>query len=301
VRLTLRQLQIFNAVAQTGTTTAAAELVALSQSATSAALKDLENALNVRLFDRVGKRLVLNEIGRSLQMDARALVERAQDLEQSFTAAGPTTVKMQLAASTTIGNYLLPKVLRSFHGAWPLATIDLRIGNTLDVAQAVERFESDLGLIEGPCHVPTLRIIPWRDDDLVVVAAPDHELARVACCAPLDLTTLRDAPWLLREHGSGTRETVEQALMPHLNFLNGTMYLGSSEAIKNCVAAGLGISCLSRILVEDMLGDGRLCLLPTCLPLMTRKLSVVHRPERIFSPALRAFLAQCGLGAEIYS
>ena len=81
MRLTLRQLQIFNAVAQTGTTTAAAELVALSQSATSAALKDLENALNVRLFDRVGKRLVLNEIGRSLQMDARALVERAQDLE----------------------------------------------------------------------------------------------------------------------------------------------------------------------------------------------------------------------------
>lgn len=107
MRLTLRQLQIFNAVAQTGTTTAAAELVALSQSATSAALKDLENALNVRLFDRVGKRLVLNEIGRSLQMDARALVERAQDLEQSFTAAGPTTVKMQLAASTTIGNYLV--------------------------------------------------------------------------------------------------------------------------------------------------------------------------------------------------
>lgn len=289
--LTLRQLQIFAAVAESGSTVAAATSVALSQSATSAALKELERGLGVRLFDRVGRRLLLNENGRALLPSARALLDGAKTVAEGFAPhrAG-MQADLRLAASTTIGNYMLPPLLARFRLEQPNVHLQLRIGNTLDVVTAVAAFEADLGLIEGPCHSPSLTVLPWRDDELAIVAAPDHPLSQAARTR-LTVRDLRQARWLLREPGSGTREAVEHALLPHLHHLVEDMTLGSSEAIKNAVALGAGISCLSLAVVADMVDVGRLVVLRTTLPRLRRRLALVHHNQKLLSPSLRQFAA----------
>ncbi len=295
MRLTLRQLQIFGAVAQTGTTTAAAAAVSLSQSATSAAINELERVLGVRLFDRVGRRLLLNDSGRVLLPSARALLDGAKTVEEGFLGQhSGLQVDLRLAASTTIGNYVLPAMLARFRAAVPNARLHVRIGNTLEVATAVGSFEADLGLIEGPCHAPELTVVPWLDDELVIVAAPGHPLIRAAARGRLSLKHLREARWLLREPGSGTREAAEQALLPHLNHLRADMTLGSSEAIKNSVALGLGLSCLSRWVVQDYVDAKRLVVLTTTLPRLSRRFALVHHRQKMLSAALKVFAESLG-------
>lgn len=287
----LRQLRIFVAVADAGSTAAAAERVALSQSAASAALKELEDGLGIALFDRIGRRLRLNAAGRALLDEARAVLDGADGIGRRFgrnpDARGVAHPPLQarLGASTTIGNYLMPERIARLLATNPEARVELRIGNTARIAEAVRALELDLGLIEGPCHADGLQVLPWQDDELVVVAGHGHALA-----AGADIAALRRARWLLREPGSGTREAVEQALLPHLHGFADALCLGSTEAIKRGVAAGLGLACLSRHAVADMVESGRLCIVPTPLPSLHRQLSVVRHPGRRPMPDLLELL-----------
>ena len=299
MRLTLRQLLIFTAVADTGSTTAAGERVSLSQSATSGALNELESLLGARLFDRIGKRLLLNDNGRALLPEARALLDRVQEIESQFglgstgPATAPLVTRLRVGASTTIGNYVLPALIAGYSRAWPGAAVDVVIGNTRDVAAAVTRLEVDIGLIEGPCHESELRVAPWLHDELVIVAAPTHALVQLCEQARVSLKALRQASWLLREPGSGTREAVEHALLPHLHHLNGDMQPGSTEAIKQAAAEGLGPACLSLCAVQDLVTLGRLVVLRTTLPRLTRRFYLVHHQKKRLSGNLQRFVAHC--------
>ncbi len=294
MHITLRQLQIFQAIARRGTTSAAAASMPLSQSATSAALHELERSLGAPLFDRVGKRLLLNDTGRALLPAALAVLEGAHGIEDMFDADGPgASTDLTIFASTTIGNYLLPRVFARFREVNAKARLSLQIGNTRDVVTAVREFGTDLGFIEGPCHSPDITVVPWLHDELVIVAAPTHPLALASKRRRLTKTQLMGALWLLREAGSGTREAVEQALMPHLPNLESTMILASSEAIKNAVAEGLGVSCLSFAVVQDLVAAKRLVVLATPLPTLTRRFSLIHHRDKVLNPALRGFVAYC--------
>jgi DNA-binding transcriptional LysR family regulator len=293
MRLTLRHLQIFRAVAMCGSTTAAAVSLPLSQSATSAALNELERLLGAALFDRVGKRLLVNDNGRTLLPAARAVLDGARGIETLFNAGDRGEFgDLNVFASTTIGNYVLPGVFARYRELHPEVRLVLRIGNTADVIAAVREYESDLGFIEGPCHDGDIRVLPWREDELVIVAASDAPLA-AASRGRLRPEQLMAATWLLREPGSGTRKAVEQALLPHLPNLQSTLTLGSSEAIKNAVAEGLGISCLSRAVVQDLVNAGRLRVLATRLPRLSRRFSLIHQRSKVLSGSLRAFVAYC--------
>jgi len=284
--LTLRQLQIFCVVAQAGTTAAAAASIALSQSATSAAVNELEHALGLPLFDRVGKRLQLNDNGRALIPMARSVLDGAQSISR-WAADHETQVgNLRIGASTTIGNYLLPAILSGFraslHGpacrGWNL---HVAIANTAAIAGQVAAFELDLGLLEGPCHEATLRVHPWREDELVVVVAATDPLLRGRKRRKLSLRELSDATWLLREEGSGTREVIKQLLTPHLSSLRLGVEFGNSEAIKRAVAGGLGVTCLSRCIVDDLLRAGVLVAPRTELPPLRRRFYVaVHERKR---------------------
>jgi DNA-binding transcriptional LysR family regulator len=302
MRLTLRQLQLFTAIADTGSTAAAGLRAALSQSAASGALGELERLLGLRLFDRIGKRLLLNDNGRALLPEARALLDAAQAIEdrcgvgRADAAAAVLPTRLRIGASTTIGNYLLPGLVAGYRAAWPGTAVDAVIGNTEAVARSVARLEVDLGLIEGPCPEAALEVAPWRTDALVVVAAPAHPLAKPRR-APLPLAALREAEWLLREPGSGTREAVEQALLPHLHRLRAGMLAGSTEAIKQAAAAGLGLACLPSCAVEDLVTLGRLAELRTALPPLARRLYRVHHPQKRFSGNLARFVAHCAPAA----
>ena len=286
MHITLRQLEVFTEVHKCGSTTQASSALSLSQSAVSAALSDLETQLSVRLFDRVGKRLVVNEHGRLLYPKAMALLEQAGEIEHLFQSEAGA---LRIAASSTIGNYILPKMIAGYRRDFPAVPLELNVGNSRDVINAVADFRVDLGLIEGPCHMPDLLTQTWQQDELVVFAAPDHPLLQ----APVTLDALAQAPWILREAGSGTREVVEHILLSHLSHFDLVMELGNSEAIKHAVRYGIGISCLSRRVIEEQLQTGVLVEVPVPLPRLNRALYLIHHRQKHMSKALERFLSYC--------
>jgi DNA-binding transcriptional LysR family regulator len=292
MRLTLRQLQIFVSIAECGSTAAAADGVALSQSATSAALNELEGILQTRLFDRVGKRLAINEVGRQLLPQAKATLDGANEIELQFGASGFANA-LRIGASTTIGNYLLPRLIAQYRRRNTASQVGIEIANTRQIAAAVADFKLDLGLVEGPVHEAELVAQPWITDRMVIVAAPRHPLATAFSGRKVPLASLREAEWLLRETGSGTREAVEHALLPHLHALTSGINFGDSEAIKRAVAEGLGISCLSVCVVEDLLKTKKLIVLASSVPPIRRHFYLIHHRKKNPSKGMTRFLEFC--------
>jgi len=286
-RVTLAQLEVFSAIARGGSTRAAAGKVSRSQSAASSALAELETAVGVQLFDRVGRRLVLNENGRALLPRAAGVVEQALEAETLFKVAH--AAPLRLAASYTIGEYLLPDLMVQWKRMNPTGHVRLDISNTHDVLESVSSFRVDVGFIEGPHTHPDLVVRRWRTDELVVVAAPAHPLTALRAT----LRRLSDASWILRERGSGTREASDRWLISHLSQVDVGLELGSNEAVKRAVASGLGLGSLSRYAVAEALANGWLVEIKTPLPELRRTLSVVvHRSKQLGS-ASRAFLEFC--------
>lgn len=269
-RFTLRQMVVFIHVARLGTTVGTAARLAMSQSAVSAALAELESAVGEQLFDRNGRRLVLNDVGRRLLPSAIALVEQAEAMSRDFES---DSITLEIAASSTIGNYVLPPILRQFMAVHPGANLKVIVGNTRDVARQVADFVADIGLIEGSCSDAGVRVEHWMDDEMIVVApasgvGADHHQA------------LASAQWLLREPGSGTREIFDKQLAPRLGGVSATLEIGNSEAIRRTLLNGFGVSCLSRHVVADDLASGRLVEIDTGLPPIHRPFSILlHRSK----------------------
>ncbi|CDL79789.1 DNA-binding transcriptional regulator YeiE [Xenorhabdus cabanillasii] len=286
MRITLRQLEIFAEVLKSGSTTQASQQLALSQSAVSASLTDLEGQLGVQLFDRVGKRLVTNEHGRLLYPKALALLEQAGEVEQLFKL---DLGALRLAASSTIGNYMLPEMLAKYRQDYPDTPLELNISNTEDVIKSVVEFRVDLGLIEGLCHNPELISQPWMKDELIVFASPGSPLANTN----LTVDDLIKAPWILREKGSGTREVLDHLLFSQMPRFNIAMELGNSEAIKHAVQYGMGISCLSRRVIREQVQNGTLIELTTPGLQLYRTLYLIYHRQKHMSNALQKLLSYC--------
>lgn len=293
LRYSLKQLEVFAAIARGGSARQAAERVARSQSAASAALAELESCLGVQLFDRIGRRLVLNENGRAFLPGAIALLDQATELQALFT--GVHAAPLRVAASLTIGEYLLPKLVASWQRAHPVSLIRLAIVNTSEVIAAVVGMDADLGFIEGPQTHPDLQVRPWLSDELVVVAAPDHPLAQIRASK----AQLTAATWILRELGSGTRQATDNWLVEHLGLVKVGFELGSTEAIKRLAAAGTGLACLSRQAVADDLLKGNLIELQTRLPAAKRRLAMVVRRDKQLGRATQDFIHHCSLGGAV--
>lgn len=289
MKYTLRQLEVFLAVTHYENITRAAEHLAMSQSAASSALKDLEQQFDIQLFDRIGKRLQTNELGRALRPQAEALLEQATALEAAFRRhedIGP----LKIGATLTIGNYLAVHAIAEFIGKYPQAKIELIVENTAEIARKVRNFELDIGLIEGEIRLPELRIMPWLEDELVIFCAPDHPLAERGRLNDKDLLK---ATWILREEGSGTRQTFERAmhgLLPNLQVL---MELQHTEAIKRAVEAGLGISCLSRITLTDAFQRGSLKPLFAPKRDFQRRFYIIQHQLKYQSAGIKRWLDHC--------
>lgn len=290
LRLTLRQLEVFAAVARGGTTRAAADEISRSQSAASNALGELEAVLGIELFDRAGRRLIINENGRALLPFAAAVLQQAAETEALFTAS--RSAPLRLASSYTIGEYLLPQLIAGWKRTHPDSRVLMKIANTDAVFDSVAAFEADIGFIEGSHTHPDLRVRRWRTDQLVVIAAPTHPMAK----RRVTTDQLHRSTWVLREPGSGTRDASDSWLIPHLAEIQVELELGSNEAVKRAVAAGIGLGCLSRLAVHDALIQGSLVELRTTLPEFERTLSIVlHRAKKLGSTAdgfLRHSIAQ---------
>lgn len=284
MNLTLRQLRLFEAIARLGTLTKAASEQAISQSAASQALKELESGLGYGLFHRVGRELVLSEAAQAVLPRVQQLLALADGLGDPSGAAmgGP----LRLAASVTIASYLLPWQLARFLDRHPAVTPEVRITNTAGVIRELEQGWAHLGLIEGPAQHRQLQLIPWRTDRLVVFCHPAHPWAGRGL---VNTTDLAQARWILREEGSGTRKVLEAAARQQDLPLRVALALNRQEAIKQSVKAGLGLGCLSELSVAQEVARGELCLVETTLPL-TRTFSLVSWPDEHQPPLVRAMM-----------
>lgn len=290
MKITLRQLEVFSAIASHGQVTRAASAVAMTQAAASMALADLEAQLGVMLFDRVGRQLRLNESGRELLPRAREVLDRVQDIEQLAGSASPA-FDLHLGASVTIGNHLIPGLIARIRAEYPQGRVHVSRYNSEQVLAHLAAFRLDLGFVEGFADNGEVRRFPWCRDHLVVFAAPGHSLAGRPCT----LADLAQADWVLREAGSGTREVFEQACLEQGVTPRVALELEQPEAIRQCVKAGLGLGCLSELELEDAFRAGSLVPLQTPALKMVRHLDVVINRHKYLSRGIATVLALCGV------
>jgi DNA-binding transcriptional LysR family regulator len=289
MRYSLRQLEVFLATARYENVTRAAQALSMSQSAASGSLSELESQFDVKLFDRIGKRLQLSELGQQLRPRAESLLEQAQALEQAL-AGNEVIGRLQIGATLTIGNYIAVNMIADFRQQNPQADVVLQVANTETIAEQVASFELDMGLIEGELQRQDLDIVHWRRDELVVFAAPGHPLAQTGALSDSDLLAL---PWIVRERGSGTRQAFDRAMHGILTDLHIAMELQHTEAIKRAVEAGLGVGCLSQICLAEAFKRGSL--VPLAVPGrdFRREWFLITHRDKYHSAALQQWLALC--------
>lgn len=285
--ITLRQLEIFAKVAASGQVTRASEILFIGQSAVSMSISELEKSVDGPLFERLKNRLILNDRGRMLLPEAIEILRKASAIETALKESTREPMgTLHVGSSTTIGNYLLPALLGEFSKRYPKSKVLLEVGNTEQIETGVENGEFDLGMIEGPSRGQTLKSIPWRDDELIVIAGPKHPWARKRKAT---LLMLAEEEWIIREKGSGTREVFERSMKNKSIGFKVAMELGHTEAIKKAVEAGLGISCLSRFSVQRELDNQWLLAIQTPLNLR-RKLMILVRNDLYRSRLFNTFL-----------
>jgi DNA-binding transcriptional LysR family regulator len=257
--VTLEQLRVFIAVAERGHVTEGARALNLAQSAASHAIAALEARHDVRLFDRIGRRIALTEAGVALLAEARRILAEVEHAERTLAEFGALERGvLSLHASQTIAGYWLPPRLVAFQRAYPRIEIKLTIGNTAEVAQAVENGAAELGFVEGAVKSESLESLVVARDQLVLVVGPDHPWGDAKSLKPADLL---QGEWVLREVGSGTRSAFEQALRRlgvRSDKLRIAMELPSNEAVRAAVETGLGATATSASVAASSLEAGLL-------------------------------------------
>lgn len=289
MHFTLRQLQVFLQTAQSQNLSQAARQLSMSQSAASNALKELEQQFQLQLFDRLGKRLRLNSEGERLRLKAQQIIDNAQELEalvhkQSF--AGP----LRLGATLTIGNYLAAPIMADFLALPGEPKLQLDIANTSTIAQQVISYHLDVGLIEGEYFDNKLVTELWREDQMVIVAHPQHQYAKMKILDDSHLQTLR---WIMREPGSGTRQAFDHSMRGLLGSIDVHLVLQQTEAIKQAVKSNLGVACLSQLSVVEDLEQGRLVALAAPHRDWQRQLYIIRHKEKPINYASQCLLKIC--------
>ena len=289
MKFTLRQLQVFLATAHYQNISRAADSLSMSQSAASGALRDLEQRYDAQLFDRVGKRLRLNMLGQSLRPLAEALISGAEDVDVVLQQQIPAG-RLRVGATLTIGNYIAIPIIANFKRDYPEVSVRLHVANTAHIAKQVLDFELDVGLIEGEYSHADLQVQPWCHDELMIFCSPKHPYATKRNLTDEDLIK---AQWILREHGSGTRQTFDRAMHGLINELDVHLEFEHTEAIKRAVEAGLGLGCLSVIPLADAFKRGSLVPLKVKHRDMSRQFYFVTHNKKFPSRGLQSWLDCC--------
>jgi DNA-binding transcriptional LysR family regulator len=296
----LRRLQVFHAVAKHLSFTKAAEALFMTQPAVTFQIKQLEEHFSTRLFDRSQGRITLTAAGAlALDYAERILALSAEVDARMKELSGQLAGPLLIGASMTIGEYVLPQLIGKFKACYPAVVPTLFVGNSEAVQDRVGERTLDLGFIEGDSHRSTLLSEVCCEDELQVVCAPSHPLAKQPFALPAMLT---QHAYIGREAGSGTRAVIdhylEKAGVP-AESMDVVVELGSPEALKGLVATGLGFAIMSRVIAAKEVQLGELVQVPL-RPALIRSFSVVYPKERFHSKMVASFLefAKARLGAE---
>jgi DNA-binding transcriptional LysR family regulator len=285
-----RRLQVFYTVAKQLSFTKAAELLYMTQPAVTFQVKQLEEHFNTRLFERSHSKITLTPAGEVALEYAEKILNLSNEMETRLgELTGQVSGTLMVGASTTIAEYMLPRLLGDFKAQYPHVHARLTVANSETIESKVADHTLDVGLIEAPSHHPQLTPQVCGEDELVAICAPNHPLASFKSVSPAQLAEM---PYVSREDGSGTREVVDEYLRGNgiqPDDLHIAMELGSREAIKGAVEAGLGIAILSRATIAKELKLGDLVAVPL-EPRLHRPLSMVYAKEKFRSRLLQTFL-----------
>jgi DNA-binding transcriptional LysR family regulator len=285
-----RRLQVFYTVAKQLSFTKAADILYMTQPAVTFQVKQLEEHFNTRLFERSHGRISLTPTGELVLGYADRILALTGEMEARVgELTGQVTGPLMIGASTTIAEYQLPRILGEFKNRFPQVQARLTVANSETIAAKVADHSLDVGLIEAPSHNPNLNTVACCEDELVMICTPTHSLANRNSVNAKDIA---EQPYVSREHGSGTREVIDEFFRDNgvnPDDLHIEMELGSREAIKGAVEAGLGIAIMSASTVVKEIQLGTLVAIPLS-PLLTRQLSMVYAPEKFRSKLLDAFI-----------
>ncbi|HWE60467.1 MAG TPA: LysR family transcriptional regulator [Chloroflexota bacterium] len=285
--MNLHQLELFLAVATQGSVTRAAEVLHISQPAISARLRDLEASLGEQLFELRGRRIYLTDAGVELRAYAETILRQVEEAQRAVAELrGLDRGMLRVVATTTVGTYVLPRILGRFHRAHPGITLVLDVTNERRALDLVRRRRMDLAVLGLTEDTADMVVEHFMENHLFITAAPEHPLARREAVA---FAELAGYPLLVREEGSGTRAVMEsifaeRQLTPHI-----AMEMRHSAAIKQAVMAGLGVGLLSDQEMHVELASGTLVTLDIEGLTLRRDWHVMHQRDRRLPHAAAAF------------
>ena len=276
-----RRLKVFHTVAKLLSFTKAAETLHMTQPAVTFQVRQLEEYFNTRLFDRTHNKVNLTPAGERVAEFAERIFDLYSEMENSVRdLTGEISGALTIGASTTIAEYMLPALLGEFKNRYPDINLRLKVSNSEGIVSMVEHNVIDLGVVESPVSNKNLIVEVCHVDQLVVVAAPDHELVKRG--GKVKAAEIVRYPFVSREEGSGTRDVITQYLIDEKvnpNEMNFCLELGSPEAIKGAVEAGMGITIISRSIINKELKLNTLCELQLDPPL-SRPFSFVRQRQK---------------------
>jgi DNA-binding transcriptional LysR family regulator len=285
-----RRLQVFHTVARLLSFTKAAESLHMTQPAVTFQVRQLEEYFNTRLFDRTHNRISLTEAGKQVYKHSGQIFEKYREMENAVRElTGEISGILSLGASSTIAEYMLPALLGDFKHQFPDVTIRLKVANSDGIVHMVENNVIDLGVVESTVGNKNLAVELCRTDELVLIVPPGHHLEHAGCIRGQEL---KGEPFICREEGSGTLDVIidylsEVGLSP--DDLDLVMELGSPEAVKGAVEAGMGISMVSRVTVQKEVQLGTLIAIALDPPI-TRPFSFVHQKQKFRMRAVEELL-----------
>lgn len=284
----IRSLEVFLSVARNLNFTRAGEEINLSQPSVSVRIRQLETELGVKLFEQLGKRVALTEAGSLLIPHAQRVIGAVEDATHAIDELqGLERGSLRIGASTTPGMYLIPTTIARFKARYPKIEIHLGIKDTRQVEDGVVRNEFDFGFVGGHLAGEEVDAQPWLTDQLVLVVAPAHALARKKSVKLQDLSKEK---FILREPGSATRATITSHLLRSNLTVEPIMEMENPESVKKAVQSGLGIAFISLFAVETELKAKSLAAVVVRGIDITRELKIVHRKDKHLSRAARTFI-----------
>lgn len=287
--MTLRHLEIFVAVSDMGSMTAASEHLYISQPTVSQAIMELERYYGTKLFDRMGKKLYKTQAGERLLGYARHVTSLVSDMAIQMTQVEATGV-LRIGASATVGIRYLPELVNRFNRELASIQVQAVIKNTLDIEQLLLKNELDIGIVEGDIHSMDLTVRPFYQDELIIVCGKGHEFYGTKQIKPSQLQSQR---YLMREVGSGTRELFEYAMAAKEISWQTVWESNSFESITAAAKKNIGLAVLSKDLVKEALETGDLWHIHTPFLSLKRTWRIAHHKNKYLTSGMEKLIAFC--------
>jgi len=287
--MTLRHLTIFLCVCDEGNMTAAGAKLYIAQPSVSQAIRELEKHYNVKLFERLGRKLFITLAGQKLITYARHIVHLSQEAEEAMAGIHHNGV-IRIGASVTVGTCILNDIIVKFNKHNPRAKIIASVNNTKIIEGMLLLDELDIGLVEGKVHSQSIVSLAFMDDELVLVTGISHPFTQMT---RVELADIDNIEFIVREEGSGTRELFESVMASKdLNWKISGVY-NNAETIKNFIAAGLGISVMSRLAVDKEVQRNELAIVEIEGMSFKRQFSIIHHKNKFIVPVLADLIEVC--------